>query len=89
MTDDLLQSVDSRAKQEDLLKEGEDIMTYSSMKELIAVESLAKGIEKGKAEGKVEGKAEVALRMLEQNMDMSLIVRLTGLSMQELQQLKR
>ena len=48
MTDDLLQSVDSKAKQEDLLKEGEDIMMY------FAVESLAKGIEKGKAEGTAE-----------------------------------
>ena len=93
MTETLLQCVDLRAKKENLLKEGENIMTYSSMRELVMAEGLAKGMlkgrEKGKTEGLEQGKEDVALRMLEQNMDLSLIAQLTGLSISKLQQLKK
>ena len=50
---------------------------------------IEKGIKKGRQEGKEEGKEEVALRMLQQGMDLQLIAQVTDLSIQQLHKLKK
>ena len=49
------------------------------------------GREEGKAEGRSEGRAEekidVAKKMLEKNMDISLIIEITGLTKEEIEKL--
>ena len=50
---------------------------------------MEKGIEKGMERGIEKGRAEVALRMLEQNMELQLIAQITNLSVQQLQKLKK
>ncbi len=52
-------------------------------------EGEAKGLAKGKAEGKAEGLAKVALRMLEEGMDIEVVCRTTGLKRGDLTKLKR
>ena len=47
------------------------------------------GIEKGREEGIGKCREEVALRMLQQNMELQLISQLTGLSIEQLQKLKK
>ena len=47
-----------------------------------------KGIEKGKMEGKIEEKIEIAKKMLSKGIDVSLIIEMTGLSEQEINELK-
>ena len=46
-------------------------------------EAIEEGRAEGLAEGRAEGKAEVALRMLDSGMDISLIAHLTELSIEE------
>jgi predicted transposase/invertase (TIGR01784 family) len=41
-----------------------------------------------KAEGKIEGKTETALKLLQENIDMEVIARVTGLSPEALRQLQ-
>ena len=89
MTDTLLQNVDIRAKRENILKGGESIMKYSSMRELLQAEAQEKGMQKGREEGIEKGRQEVALRMLKQNMQLQLITQLTGLPIQQIQKLKK
>ena len=43
----------------------------------------------GKAEGLAEGKAEIALAMLQMNMSVEQIAKLTGLSVTQVQELHR
>ena len=50
---------------------------------------MEKGIERGMEKGIEKGRAEVALRMLEQNMELQLIAQITNLSVQQLQKLKK
>ncbi|GGA15762.1 hypothetical protein GCM10008018_70590 [Paenibacillus marchantiophytorum] len=52
-------------------------------------EGKAEGKAEGKVEGKVEGKFEVARNMLDEGITVSLIVRMTGLSESEIEELKR
>lgn len=52
-------------------------------------EGKAEGREEGKAEGREEGKEEIALNMLNKNMDISLIAELTGLSKKEIESLRQ
>jgi len=47
-----------------------------------------KGEMKGKKEGKIEGKIEDAIKMLEKGLDVSLISEITGLTENEIHQLK-
>ena len=51
-------------------------------------EGKEKGRKEGKEKGREEGKEEVALRMLQQGMDLQLIAQITDLSIQQLQKLK-
>ena len=46
-----------------------------------------KGIQKGKKEGKIEGKIEIAKKMLKENMDIKLILKLTGLTEKQIKKL--
>jgi predicted transposase/invertase (TIGR01784 family) len=41
-----------------------------------------------KAEGKAEGKAETALKLLQENIDLEVITRVTGISLEVLRQLQ-
>ena len=45
------------------------------------------GFTKGKAEGKVEEKVETALKMKQKGLDLNLISDITGLSIEEIEQL--
>ena len=51
-------------------------------------EGIEKGIEKGREEGIEKGREEVALRMLQQGMDLQLIAQVTDISIQHLHKLK-
>lgn len=51
-------------------------------------EGLKKGLKKGKQEGRLEEKQEVAKIMLQENMDVSLILKVTGLTEEVILQLK-
>jgi predicted transposase/invertase (TIGR01784 family) len=46
-----------------------------------------KGIQKGIEKGKIEGKIEVAKAMLANNVDVNTIVKFTGLSISEIEEL--
>jgi predicted transposase/invertase (TIGR01784 family) len=48
----------------------------------------AEGLAEGEAKGKAEGKAEVAKRMLKRGVSLEVIVEDTGLTYQELEQIK-
>ncbi len=52
-------------------------------------EGKAEGLAEGKAEGLAEGKAEIALAMLQMNMSVEQIAKLTGLSVTQVQELHR
>jgi predicted transposase YdaD len=41
-----------------------------------------------KAEGKAEGKTETALKLLQENIDVEVITRVTGISIEALRQLQ-
>ena len=105
MTDTMLQNVDLRAKRESLLKKGESIVKYTSMRELVRAEAREKGLQEGRIKGIEEGRKEgvekgvekgiekgrqeVALQMLKQNMQLQLITQLTGLSIHQIEKLKK
>ena len=72
----------------EVIKNKEDQMVKSTYDRLID-EGIEKGIEKGMERGMERGKEEVALRMLEQNMELQLIAQITNLSIQQLQKLKK
>ena len=50
-------------------------------------EGLAEGIEKGFTKGKTEEKVETALKMKQKGLDLNLISDITGLSIEEIEQL--
>jgi len=64
-----------------------DIMRESVMYQVIKEEGKAEGIAEGKAEGITEGKLEVARNLLREGMDVEAIARVTGLSLEQIQQL--
>ena len=84
MTDTLLRSVDFKAKKENLLKEGESIVKYSSMRELIRAEAREEGIEKGIVKGMEQGRQEVILKLLKADMSVEKVSEITGLPKQEI-----
>ena len=47
------------------------------------------GYEDGRAEGKIEGKAEVAKQMLSKGLAVAMIAELTGLSVEQVESLKK
>ena len=51
-------------------------------------EGIEKGLVKGRAEGRQEGRREVALNMLNAGIDPQVILNSTGLSTEELKDLK-
>ena len=52
-------------------------------------EGRAEGLAEGEAKGKAEGKTEIAKAMLAEGMDKALIIKLTGLSSEEVERLQR
>ena len=51
-------------------------------------EGRAEGLAEGEAKGKAEGKTEIAKAMLAEGMDKALIIKLTGLSADEVERLQ-
>ncbi len=51
-------------------------------------EGLAEGEARGEAKGRAEGKAETALAMLANGLDIALVSKCTGLSEQQIRELK-
>ena len=74
--------------------EGEimDIMTYmfdeENNKRLFGLEQWKLGNEKGKIEGKIEANRQTAIKLLDRNMDISMIEQITELSQEEILKLK-
>ena len=52
-------------------------------------EGIEQGIEKGRSEGLYEGKSETAMRMLSEGFEIPVISRISGLSLDEIEALKR
>ena len=52
-------------------------------------EGLAKGMEKGRIEGRTERDKEVILNMLKEKLDISLVSKVTGVSIEEIKKLKK
>ena len=50
-------------------------------------EGKAEGLAEGKAEGLAEGKAEIAKKMLEENIEIETIIKLTGLTKEKIENL--
>ena len=61
---------------------------YTTGLEVGKAEGKAEGLAEGAARGKAEGKAEVAKRMLKRGASLEVIVEDTGLTYQELEQIK-
>ena len=72
---------------EDKIKYHNDMTTERDIRNQIAF-ARDKGLEEGEAKGKAEGKAEIARAMLAEGMELALIIKLTGLSAEELSALK-
>jgi predicted transposase/invertase (TIGR01784 family) len=53
---------------------------------ITSIEQLAKA--EGKAEGKAESQTETALKLLQENIDLEVITRVTGISLEVLRQLQ-
>lgn len=70
-----------------------DIMRDSVIYQLIKTEGLEEGrqegIQEGKQEGIQEGKQEVAINLLTEGMAIEVIARITGLSVEVVQELQR
>ena len=49
--------------------------------------AIRRGREEGKAEGLAEGKAEIAKKMLEENIEIETIIKLTGLTKEKIENL--
>ena len=47
-----------------------------------------RGIQKGKQEGKIEGKQDIALRMLNEGIELAFISKVTDLSLADLKRLQ-
>ena len=46
-----------------------------------------KGLEQGRAEGEAQKQREIAKRMLQENIEKSVITKVTGLSLEEIEKL--
>ena len=84
----MLQSTDYERSVFDKLEQ--EVITNKEDQVMIstATRLFNEGREEGKEKGREEGKEEVALRMLQQGMDLQLIAQITDLSIQQLQKLK-
>ena len=49
---------------------------------------IQKGMQKGKQEGKIEGKQDIALRMLNEGVEIAFISKVTDLSLADLKRLQ-
>ena len=64
----------------------QSINAYRDIKNSLDTAS-KEGFTKGKAEGKAEEKVETALKMKQKGLDLNLISDITGLSIEEIEQL--
>jgi len=65
-----------------------EIMKESVIYQEILLEGEAKGEAKGEARGRAEEKAQIALNMVRANIDLDLIAQFTGLSLEQIQNLR-
>jgi predicted transposase/invertase (TIGR01784 family) len=70
----------------ELLKRRRDIMIESPVYDWIEAEGFEKGREEGREEGELRKALQTARNMLSRNMDVSLIVELTGLTEEQLRE---
>ena len=70
----------------------EDMIVMANTEKALAYEEgeakgIVQGIKQGKFEGLTQGQKEIARNLLKENMDISFISKVTGLSKQEIQNL--
>ena len=72
-----------------LTPEEDEMLVRNTRDELVRREALAKGLAEGLAEGKVEGKAEgkaeIATNLLKENYPIEKIIKVTGLTKEEIE----
>ena len=61
---------------------------YMDITQYVREEEHIKGLKKGLRKGRQEGRKELVLKMLKEKMDITLVFRLTGLSIKEVKKLK-
>ena len=71
-----------KQKEEERLKKAEEEGMQKGMQK-----GMEKGMQKGMEKGKVEANKETAKKMLERNIEIELIMELTGLSKEEIEKL--
>ena len=68
--------------------EKDNMMIENSIRDEATKKGLKEGLEKGLERGTEQSKNEIAKNMLKENMDISLISKLTGLSNEQINNLK-
>ena len=63
-------------------------MEFNTYKNEAREEGRAEGIAEGIAEGRIEESKNIALKMINENISMSMISKCTGLSLEEIKNLK-
>lgn len=66
-----------------------EYMTYEEDQRKIQNSLLAEGIEQGIEQGLKQGKTEDALNMLKENIDINIVSKYTGLSLEELEEINK
>ena len=62
-------------------------MTFEYMLNERERKGLELGLEQGRAEGEAQKQREIAKRMLQENIEKSVIIKVTGLSLEEIENL--
>ena len=78
---------------EDAVKKGEDMLKVDIQKmpsyQIGLEKGIERGVEKGLEKGKLEARINIATKALHQNIDIDTIALLTGLSIEEILNLKK
>ena len=88
MTEELWKKVENEACKKGIFSKGGYMNIREYIKEEGRQEGIQKGIQKGRQEGIQEGRQQVVLNMIQKKLDASLISELTGLSEEEIKNLK-
>ena len=71
-----------------LTPEEDEMLVRNTRDELVRREALAEGLAEGIDEGKTIGKAEIAINLLKENYPIEKIIKVTGLTEEEIEKLK-
>ena len=88
MSQELWEQVEKESMEEGILNKGGYMDIREDMKQEAKMEGIQEGIRRGKKEGKQEGKQEIILNMLKNKIDISIISKVTGLSKEEIDEIK-